>query len=546
MNGMNDASAHKTRWILDGLHLAIAVAAFSFSLFKWDNQVWIAAWAGPVLLLRFTRTHRWLPAALLGFAILELALGIGFLQMFARLDMQTMAGNMSSALMIEGALKAGTMVLALAFLAPFIADKVLHRRLPHAVSHLAFPSAWVTVEWLYSFNVGTLYCLGQSQAALPPLVLASSVFGMHGLSFLIAWSASMINLLWENGWNVRALHVPGLVHAGTVALTLTYGALAVVLPRRAERTAPVAGIVLDARFEERLYSSGFSFLDPKVSLAEYSAQLRSPAAHIDEVRRKTLDAVRAGAKIIVWQEYALTLDAVVADALLAEMKDLADEADVYLLVSYARLLAQDERHGKQILRNLGVLFTPEGRKAWEYAKAYPITGTEDYAVEAGARRIPHLDTPYGRIGQVICFDMHFPQYLRQAALDHIDLLFSPSVDGRAFTPMATLNHAYRAVESGFTLVRITGDGLSAVVDPSYRFWAARDTFEQGTGSLYCDVPVISRRTFYAAYGFLLPHCACLLLITLIVVASIRSARHMSGAGPVSSARSSGTADTPAQ
>ena len=48
----------------------------------------------------------------------------------------------------------------------------------------------------------------------------------------------MINLLWENGWNVRALRVPGLVHAGTVALTLTYGALAVVLPRRAERTAP--------------------------------------------------------------------------------------------------------------------------------------------------------------------------------------------------------------------------------------------------------------------------------------------------------------------
>ncbi len=241
MNGMKDASAHRTRWILDGFHLAIAVAAFSSSLFKWDNQVWIAAWAAPVLLLRFTRTHSWLPATLWGFATLQLALGIGFLQMFARLDMQTMAGNMSPALMIGGALRAGTMVLALAFLAPFIADKVLQRRLPHAVSHLAFPSAWVTVEWFYSFNVGTLYCLGQSQAALPPLVLACSIFGMHGLSFLIAWSASMINLLWENGWNVRALRAPGWVYAGTVALTLTYGALAVVLPRRAARTASRRG-----------------------------------------------------------------------------------------------------------------------------------------------------------------------------------------------------------------------------------------------------------------------------------------------------------------
>lgn len=517
------------RWV-NCVVLLTAVMAFAFSFFKWDNQLWIAAWIAPVFLIRFMRTNKWIIALVLGFVALELSLGIGFLQMFSRMDMQTMTGNLNPSIIAEGSVRAGTMFLALACLVPFVLDKLLHKRLPNFLSRLVFPASWVTMELIYSFNVGTLYCLGQSQASIPPLVMSSAVLGMHGVSFLIAWLAPLINDLWEEGWDMKKLGVSGKVYAALMALILIFGAMSVVLTKQAEKSVPVAGIVLDAKFEERLYASGFSFLDPAVTVAEYFAQLRSPASHLDEVRQKTREAVKAGAKIIVWQEYALSLEPAVADPLLEEMRVLADEAEVYLLVSYARVLNREEARAHRVIRNLGILFTPDGRKAWEYEKAHPITGTEDYAVNPGPENIPYLDTPYGRIGQVICFDMHFPRYMRQAALDNIDILFSPSLDGLPFTPMATLNHGYRAVENGFTLVRVTGDGLSAVIDPNYRIWAAQDTFGQGTDNFYCRVPVISGNTFYSAVGFLFPFACAFLLITLVVIACIRIVKQK-GAGP---------------
>jgi len=56
-----------------------------------------------------------------------------------------------------------------------------------------------------------------------------------------------------------------------------------------------------------------------------------------------------------------------------------------------------------------------------------------------------------------------------------------------FYPLHTFNAGFRAVENGFTLVRVTGDGYSAVIDPYYRLWSAQDTFEQGTDNFTYNV-----------------------------------------------------------
>lgn len=55
----------KKKFILNGLYLVIALIAFSLSFFKTDNQVWIAAWIAPVLLIRFMRTNKWVFAVVL-------------------------------------------------------------------------------------------------------------------------------------------------------------------------------------------------------------------------------------------------------------------------------------------------------------------------------------------------------------------------------------------------------------------------------------------------------------------------------------------------
>ena len=94
----------------------------------------------------------------------------------------------------------------------------------------------------------------------------------------------------------------------------------------------------------------------------------------------------------------------------------------------------------------------------------------------------------------------------------------PSYDAVYWTPLHTFTSAYRAVENGFTMIRITGDGNSAVMDPYYRHWSSQDTYIQGTMNFYANVPVISKNTFYAVIGFIFPYTIILLLISLIVLA----------------------------
>jgi len=88
----------------------------------------------------------------------------------------------------------------------------------------------------------------------------------------------------------------------------------------------------------------------------------------------------------------------------------------------------------------------------------------------------------------------------------------PTLDTPTMTPLATYSSGYRAVENGFTMVKVTGDGHSAVSDPFYRLWAGQNSFVQGTPNLYATVPVLSYETVYGSGGYVFPYAAVLLLI----------------------------------
>jgi apolipoprotein N-acyltransferase len=120
--------------------------------------------------------------------------------------------------------------------------------------------------------------------------------------------------------------------------------------------------------------------------------------------------------------------------------------------------------------------------------------------------------------------MLFPHYIGQAAAKNIDLLLVPSFDAPTFIPFITFSSAYRAVENGFTMMRISGGGYSAVIDPYYRQWAGQIPFEQESTNFYVNVPVVSKNTFYASIGFIFPYIIVLLLISLIVLATERAVK----------------------
>jgi apolipoprotein N-acyltransferase len=517
------------KWLLDGLYLVIATAAFSLSAFRLDSAIWIAAWIAPVFLIRFIRTSRWVPAVILGFVVLQLSLALGSWPLFGMMrdTMSTTLLRMDARFVLKWQAMSGFLFAAPLFLAPLLLDKALHRRLPKLAATLVYPAGVVVVELLSALTTGLARTYGETQFALPPLIAASSLLGVSGLSFLMAWTASMINRLWEENWSIKALGGPGLVYAGIAAALLIFGATTTAFPQKARGDVRIAGITAEFSLFDRLYGidadvSGLLALNP----AECARLMSSPQAHLDEMRQKTVDAAEAGASIIVWQETPLAMESSVADAYLEEMRTLADQRDIYLLVSYERILNEAEKRDR-ILRNMGVLFTPTGEVGWEYTKAFPVPGLEAQFSAAGPRSIPSLDTPYGRIGQIICADATMPRFMRQAGTKDIDILLNPSLDTAAHTPRFSLSSAIRAVENGFTMVRVTGDGLSTVIDPYFKQVAGQDSFQLGTPILYVDVPVVSHQTVYAAIGFLFPYAMALLLVALIVVAAVPRRRDRS-------------------
>ena len=88
-NIMNIKKMINKNWEKNVLYLLIALIAFSFSLFKWNSQIWIAAWIAPVFLLRFTRNNKWASSVIFGFLVLLISYLIGFLPAFASFNLDS-------------------------------------------------------------------------------------------------------------------------------------------------------------------------------------------------------------------------------------------------------------------------------------------------------------------------------------------------------------------------------------------------------------------------------------------------------------------------
>lgn len=83
-----------------------------------------------------------------------------------------------------------------------------------------------------------------------------------------------------------------------------------------------------------------------------------------------------------------------------------------------------ERGEGGALHNSAALLDASGVRA-VYRKVH-LWHREKLFFEPGAERPPVVETPFGRVGVMICFDLQFPEWTRIAALDGADLLAVPT------------------------------------------------------------------------------------------------------------------------
>lgn len=478
-NRSDDSS--RSRWVC----LLLGTLALCFSNGVTAHAA--AAWVAPLLLLRFATISR--PWA--GYGWLAVAVTIA-----AYVTLQGVIPVPRTEFLVT------CVVSGVLGALPYLGHRLLAPRLGSMAGSLVFPSASVALLYLLSAGspFGTWGVDGYVQASFSLLTQFASVAGIWGVTFIVFWFASATQGVMPPRMP-RAWPAFGLFAVAFV-LVLGYGAI-----RKGSAPAPsalvgVAALTTPAGLPDKFFEGCASRNDR--ACRDAGARTRMDALFADAA-----EAARAGATLVVWPEAGVQYDAQVEPEFVARARAFSREHEVYLVAGAARVPADPEA----LMDNKAMVFTPSGELAFEYHKAIPVPGEP---IAAGDGEIKTVDTPFGRLGVIICFDADFPQRVRQARQRGVDILAIPANDWRAITPLHGRMAGFRAIENGFSIVRATSNGLSLVADSTGAMLAEVDSFATPGGVASARLPVQTRGTVYARTGDVFA-IACVLLLAVLTL-----------------------------
>lgn len=162
-------------------------------------------------------------------------------------------------------------------------------------------------------------------------------------------------------------------------------------------------------------------------------------ANVATVRALACEAAGNGAQFVLTPEYALMLDgrgrvmrdgALPADGgeVLAEMRELARELQVWLLLGSLTVRTEEER-----IANRSVLVAADGAIIASYDKIhmFDVTLPDGKVIRESSAYLPGdraviADTPWGKLGLTVCYDLRFPALFRALARAGAGFISVPS------------------------------------------------------------------------------------------------------------------------
>jgi apolipoprotein N-acyltransferase len=242
---------------------------------------------------------------------------------------------------------------------------------------------------------------------------------------------------------------------------------------------------------------------------------------VDELHAMELDQIRTfaqeGADIVSLQEGAGMGQTDQVEKLLADAAVIADEEDIYIVLPTFDL-------GKQTPENIVRVIDPNGEIVLEHVK---FGGTQFEGSLAGNGILQTVDTPYGKLSAVICWDADFPNVIKQAGEKDVDLLFIPSNDWNEVRDIHAGMAVFRAVENGMSIFRQTGQGVSVVTDAYGREHNEPvDVFEEEANGSFAakqivKTPIDSVDTIYPLVGDTVGNVMLIATIILLIILWIR-------------------------
>ena len=451
----------KTKINYSYIYLLIGFVFLFFSNGRWTLP--LATFIAPIFLIRFLRFHK----PLKGFVFLIFA---GFISNIFIWKGQIPTPGFVYYIM--------TFMMSLFTALVFLIDRIYSQRLRGIVSTLVLPSAFVLMDYIsVSTNPGgTFGALATTQSSLPLLQLLS-LTGIWGITFIIFWTASTINWLWDNAFNNQTLRKALWMFLVPLIIIISYGQIRLAM-KSTKATVKVASVNIPKVGMRHIFN------DKPDSINE---QINSSFLNNCEI------AARSEAKIVFGNEIMLNMSSDKEDEYLEKAKAIAVTNKIYIGLP---LLIYPIENLRARPMNKITWISPQGKVLYTYFKAKPTPGEGSY----GDGVIKYFDSPYGRISSAICFDMNFLKLIQQVNSMDIDIMFVPGNDWKEITPYHTYAASFRAIEQGFNLVRSASRGLSASFNYKGQVLSSQNYFTSKDTLFYSEVPMKGKRTIYAVIG----------------------------------------------
>jgi predicted amidohydrolase len=190
----------------------------------------------------------------------------------------------------------------------------------------------------------------------------------------------------------------------------------------------------------------------RVATVHFGPVLANPTMNRAVLVQLTTQAAQGGAKIVVHTEMATSgysffsrqeisgVAETVPGPTTQALGAVASQYGIYVVVGLPEFDATTN-----LYYNSAVLIGPDGQVAGTYRKRNNLLEASYNAEEFGP--IPVFNTPYGKLGIVICADLFYPQFPRLAALAGANILLAPANVG-----VDTNFLAVRAYENNFAVV----------------------------------------------------------------------------------------------
>ena len=399
---------------------------------------------------------------------------------------------------------------------------------PRAV--MAAPLVWVATELGRTYLLGGFpwVLLGYSQASVLPIAQLASLFGVYGVSALVASVSAglaIVVLEWKRGqagrvWQVVHVYGPVVVAVTLVLIVAAWGSRRAATAEWTKTGDPVRVGLVQGNVDQ-----GAKW-DPT----------RASSIFADYVRL-TGQAIAQGADVVIWPEsstpFRLEPERQDDHSASGELRAIARQAHVSILVG-SEQLEPGPPGSPNPYYNAAFLIQPDGSTGGVYRKMHLVPFGEYVPFKGLLFFVGHLvqavsDFSPGTsivllplaghlVSTAICYEVVYPDFVRQFVKNGSELLTTITNDAWFGDSSAPYQHfeqaSIRAIENGRYLVRSANTGISGIVDPYGHVLAQSALFQPAV--IVGTARFLKTSTFYTRYGDIFAYAAAVATLVLLL------------------------------